>query len=129
MPPSHRAPRMAKIVATLGPASESPAVLSSLLLAGVDVFRLNLSHGTREDHRRRIRLVRRLAGKHGKQVGILVDLPGPKIRTGDLVEHLPVALPTGSRLTLTTRKVLGRRGLITTGYRHLPHDVRKGSRI
>ena len=129
MPPSSATPRMAKIVATLGPASESPAVLAGLLQAGVDVFRLNMSHGTREDHHRRIRLLRRLSAKLEKQVGILVDLPGPKIRTGDLVGHLPVNLAAGTRVTLTTRQVPGRRGLISTGYRHLPQDVRKGSRI
>jgi len=129
MPPASRARRMAKIVATLGPASESSEILSELVLAGVDVFRLNLSHGTRAEHHRRIRMVRRLAARQGKHVGILVDLPGPKIRTGDLVGHQPVALPTGSRLTVTTRNVLGRRGLIATAYRHLPRDVRRGSRI
>ncbi|PYQ11757.1 MAG: pyruvate kinase [Acidobacteria bacterium] len=120
---------MAKIVATLGPASEGSEILSNLVLTGVDVFRLNLSHGTREEHRRRIRLVRRLAARHSRQIGILVDLPGPKIRTGNLVGHLPVTLPAGSRVTLTTRSILGRPGLISTGYRHLPRDVRKGSRV
>ncbi|HEV8374648.1 MAG TPA: pyruvate kinase [Candidatus Polarisedimenticolia bacterium] len=129
MPEPSRSPRMAKIVATLGPASEKPETLSRLLLAGVDVFRLNLSHGTREQHQRRIRRVRRLAASQGRPIGILVDLPGPKIRTGETVDHLPVTLVTGSRLTLTTRDVPGRRGLISTAYRHLPSDVRKGSRI
>jgi len=121
--------RMAKIVATIGPASEASGVLSSLMEAGVDVVRLNLSHGSHEDHRRRIRRVRRLARERGRTVGILVDLPGPKIRTGELVGGDPIPLPPGSRVVLTTRSVAGRPGLISTGYRHLPQDVRKGSRI
>jgi pyruvate kinase len=129
MSESSRPSRMAKIVATLGPASERPEVLTRLLSAGVDVFRLNLSHGTREQHRARIRRVRRLAASQGRPIGILVDLPGPKIRTGDTVDHLPVTLVTGSRVTLTTRDVPGRRGLISTAYRRLPNDVRRGSRI
>src|SRR5215471_9758543 len=129
MPLPARTNRMAKIVATLGPASDQAAILSRLMEAGVDVFRLNLSHGTREDHRRRIGLVRRLERRLGRTVGILVDLPGPKIRTGELVEHAPVTLASGSTVTLTTRAVSGRRGLISTGYRHLPRDVKTGSRI
>src|SRR5437867_12645942 len=90
--------RMAKIVATIGPASEASGVLSSLMEAGVDVVRLNLSHGSHEDHRRRIRRVRRLARERGQTVGILVDLPGPKIRTGELVGGDPIPLPPGSRV-------------------------------
>ena len=129
MPAPSRATRMAKIVATLGPASESRAVMTRLLEAGVDVFRLNMSHGTQEEHRRRMRLLRRLSARLGKTVGILIDLPGPKIRTGDLVDHLPVSLPASSRVTITTRRIPGRKGLISTGYRQLPQDVRKGSRI
>ncbi|HEU5180558.1 MAG TPA: pyruvate kinase, partial [Candidatus Polarisedimenticolia bacterium] len=77
MPPVPDVPRMAKVVATLGPASQSESILSGLVGLGVDVFRLNLSHGTRDQHRRRIRLVRRLAAKLDRHVGILVDLPGP----------------------------------------------------
>jgi pyruvate kinase len=129
MPPVPEIPRMAKVVATLGPASQSESILSGLVGLGVDVFRLNLSHGTRDEHRRRIRLVRRLAAKLDRHVGILVDLPGPKIRTGDLVGHQPVTLTPGARVTLTTRHVLGRPQIISTDYRHLPKDVRRGSRI
>src|SRR5262245_24548350 len=129
MPPVPDVPRMAKVVATLGPASQSEAILAGLVGLGVDVFRLNLSHGTRDEHRRRIRLVRRLAAKQNRHVGIRVDLPGPKIRTGDLAGHQPVTLAPGARLTITTRHVAGRRQLISTDYRHLPKDVRKGSRI
>src|SRR5258706_14441311 len=81
---SRRPTRMAKILATLGPASDGDGVLRRMLEAGVDVVRLNLSHGSREEHRRRTLQVRRLAAKLGKPVGILVDLPGPKIRTGEM---------------------------------------------
>ena len=121
--------RMAKIIATIGPASEGAEVLSRLLEAGVNVVRLNLSHGSREDHRRRIRRVRRLAHERGKTVGVLVDLPGPKIRTGALADGVPIELPAGGRVVLTTRKLAGRPGLISTPYRHLPKDVHRGSRI
>jgi len=120
---------LAKIIATLGPASESREVLSRLILAGVDVFRLNLSHGTHEEHRRRMRRVRRLARELGRTVAVLVDLPGPKIRTGTLTGGAPIPLAAGARVVITTRSVAGRPGLISTAYKHLPRDVHKGSRI
>ncbi|HEV8335189.1 MAG TPA: pyruvate kinase [Candidatus Polarisedimenticolia bacterium] len=129
MPIARRPPRMAKIIATIGPASESIETLSRLLQAGVDVVRLNFSHGTREDHLRRMRRVRRIARGLGKTVGVLVDLPGPKIRTGDLVDGAPIVLAPGTRVVVTTRQVAGRKGLISTRYRHLPRDVARGSRI
>jgi pyruvate kinase len=129
MSPARHPARMAKIIATLGPASESREILERLLEAGVDLVRLNLSHGSREEHRRRLVQVRRAARKLGKAAGILVDLPGPKIRTGDLEEGNPVTLRPGSRLVLTTRPIAGREGIISTSYRHLPRDVSRGSRI
>ncbi|MBQ1558945.1 MAG: pyruvate kinase, partial [Pseudomonas sp.] len=72
--------RRTKIVATLGPASSSPEVLEQLILAGLDVARLNFSHGTPDDHKARAALVRELAAKHGRHVALLGDLQGPKIR-------------------------------------------------
>src|SRR5258706_15529586 len=74
--------RTTKIVATLGPACDSPGVLRQMFLAGVDVFRLNASHGTQEDHARRLKAVRELAAELKGNVGILMDLQGPKIRLG-----------------------------------------------
>lgn len=73
--------RRTKIVATLGPASSSPEVLEQLILSGLDVARLNFSHGTPDDHKARAALVRELAAKHGRHVALLGDLQGPKIRT------------------------------------------------
>src|SRR5262245_54617022 len=78
--------RRTKIIATLGPASDDPEVLSDLLDAGVDVVRLGLAHGTAAEHRERIRLVRELAERKGRTVGVLADLPGPKVRTGPFPE-------------------------------------------
>ena len=74
--------RRTKIVATLGPASSSPEVLEQLIIAGIDVARLNFSHGTADDHKARANLVRELAAKHGRHVALLGDLQGPKIRIG-----------------------------------------------
>src|SRR5215203_567887 len=91
--------RRTKIVATLGPACDDPDVLRNLLLAGVDVVRLNLSHGDVDEHLRRLVAVRVAAEEIGKQVAVLADLPGPKIRTG----HFPeggVQLTPGSLVTL-----------------------------
>src|SRR5262245_50398846 len=94
--------RRTKIIATLGPASGDPAVVADLLDAGVDVVRLSLAHGSLADHRDRIRLVRELAERKGRTVGVLADLPGPKVRTGPfpdggafLVEGAEVTLVTG----------------------------------
>ncbi len=76
--------RRAKIVCTLGPASHSPTVIDHLMRAGMDVVRLNFSHGTQEEHARTIKLIRSASGRQQKPVGILADLQGPKIRTGAL---------------------------------------------
>ena len=86
--------RATKIVATLGPATSSEEVLERLVIAGVDVVRMNFSHGTADDHLARATLVRALAAKHGRQVGILADLQGPKIRVGKFVDG-KIELATG----------------------------------
>src|SRR5215216_7229380 len=88
--------RKAKIVATIGPASESEEVLEKLILAGMNVARLNFSHGTHQDHAERIARIRRVSEKLDMPVGILQDLQGPKIRVGELPE--PVQLSEGRRL-------------------------------
>jgi pyruvate kinase len=94
----HRS-RNAKIVATLGPASSSPAILRDLFLAGVDVFRLNFSHGSADDHRARFALLRDLERETGRPIGILADLQGPKLRVGVFAAG-PVELITGSAFRL-----------------------------
>ena len=120
--------RKTKIIATLGPASASDAVIERLILAGVDVFRLNFSHGSNDMKREIIGTVRRLSAAAGRQIGILADLQGPKIRTGRM-EGGALPLAKGDLLDITINDVLGKRGLISTVYQALPHDVRPGSRI
>ena len=93
--------RRTKIVATLGPATHNPEILSGLISVGADVLRLNFSHGTREDHARLVDMARTAAKKAGREVGLLGDIPGPKIRLGDL-EGDVMHLRNGQDLTLTT---------------------------
>src|ERR1700676_5294620 len=95
-----------KIVATLGPASDSPSVLHSLLEAGVDVFRLNASHGTQEKHAERIGAARAAADEFGKHIGILLDLQGPKIRLERFANGCCESA-TGSQVTITIDRILG----------------------
>ena len=99
--------RRAKIVCTLGPSTNSPDNLRELVRCGMDVARLNLSHGDYPDHERVYLDVRRASDEIGRAVGILVDLQGPKIRTG-LVKDGPIVLANGATFTITTREVPGR---------------------
>ena len=117
-----------KIVATLGPASDSPEIVRSLLLAGVDVFRLNASHGTREDLEQRIRIVRGVSHELGIHAGILLDLQGPKIRLGTFVEGR-CTLKSGDYFTITTEPVPGTREIASTTYSEFASDVSVGDRI
>jgi pyruvate kinase len=91
--------RSAKIVATLGPSSSTPERIGALFEAGVDVFRLNFSHGTQEDHRARFEAIRRIEGATGRPIGILADLQGPKLRLGTFAEGR-IELSTGARFHL-----------------------------
>jgi len=120
--------RKTKIIATLGPASSSPEMIERLILAGVDLFRLNFSHGSNDVKREVIGEIRRASERLDRPVGILADLQGPKIRTGRM-ENGALPLVKGELLDITTDDILGRRGLISTIYTALPHDVRPGSRI
>ncbi len=118
-----------KIVATLGPASDPPEMIRKLFEAGVDVFRLNASHGTQDDHVCRIQNVRKLAEELGvTSCGILLDLQGPKIRLGKL-EGGKAYLPTGSTFVITTEEVLGNAEIATTSYADFARDVREGDRV
>ena len=121
--------RRAKIICTVGPASNSEATLRDLLRMGMDVARLNFSHGTHEDHARTIERIRKAAHAEGRTVCILQDLQGPKIRTGRLKSHQPVVLKTGSKVTITPRDVLGTPTLIATTFQGLAREVAPGSRI
>lgn len=121
--------RRAKIVCTLGPATSGRAMLERLISAGMDVARLNFSHGTHADHAKIVDDVRAAQGALRKAVGILADLQGPKIRTGKLQDGA-VELVDGATLEITTdEEVVGSQALISTTYEHLAADVRVGDRI
>ncbi len=123
------AERRAKIVCTLGPASCTPAMIEKLVVAGMDVARLNFSHGSHEDHGRLIESVRHAAEKHRKGVAILADLQGPKIRTGLIEGGGPLRLRFGQKFFITTRNVKGTAYGVSTTFRGLPRAVRKGDNI
>jgi len=123
-----REKRKTKIVATLGPASSSPEMIERLLQAGVDLFRLNFSHGTLDDKSFLIAAIRAASAKLGKEVGILADLQGPKIRTGKMAGD-SMLLHKGQEVVITTANVLGAHGVIPTIYTELPRDVVPGARI
>jgi pyruvate kinase len=117
--------RSTKIVATLGPASSDPAVLERMIRAGVDVVRLNFSHGTAEDHLNRAKLVKELAAKCGRTVAIMCDLQGPKIRVGKFKEG-KVSLEKGQRFVLDAGCALGDEKRSGLDYKELPRDVEAG---
>lgn len=117
-----------KIVATLGPATDPPGVLDQLIAAGADVFRLNASHGTSEEHAARIAAVRAAAKAAGSHIGILLDLQGPKIRLGKFAGG-GCTLRAGSTFVITTEQVLGDASRAATGYAKFAQDVQEGDRI
>ncbi len=121
--------RKAKIVCTIGPSSSSEAMLRELMRLGMDVARLNFSHGTHEEHAQVIERVRRAAEKEGRPICLLQDLQGPKIRTGRLKYRTPVALKAGSKVVITPRDVPGTATVIATTYADLARDVEPGSRV
>ena len=118
----------AKIVCTLGPATSSPEQIRKLVDAGMDVARLNMSHGTHADHERSYQLVREAADATGHGVGVLADLQGPKIRLDTFAEG-EALLRAGDRFTITTRDVPGDATVCGTTYDGLPGDVRPGDPI
>jgi len=120
--------RKAKIVCTLGPAVSSPRRIRELVYAGMDVARLNMSHGSHEDHAEAYRLVREASDASGHGVGIFADLQGPKIRLG-VVEDGPVQLHAGQEFTITTRDIPGDASICSTTYAGLPGDVAAGDQI
>ncbi len=121
--------RRAKIVATLGPACSTEAVFRQLVRAGLDVARLNFSHGSHEQKTELIRMVRKVGREEGKPVCILADLQGPKIRTGKLVDHKPVQLMAGERLRITPREIEGTAAMVGTTFLTLAENLEPGSRI
>ncbi len=121
--------RRTKIVCTLGPSTNTREGVAALINAGMDVARLNFSHGTHDDHRATYTLVRNVAADLGHNVAILMDLQGPKIRTGKLEDGKPIPLVPKAHITVTTEQVLGNATRISTVYDRLAHDVKPGDRI
>jgi pyruvate kinase len=120
--------RNAKIVCTIGPASSSPKVIEKLIRAGMDVARLNFSHGTHDEHEKVINHIRDTSRRLKKEVAIVQDLQGPKIRTGILKDG-KVILKSGNKVVLTGRELIGTSEIISTTYPAMAKDVKKGDRL
>ncbi|MBM3782383.1 MAG: pyruvate kinase [Acidobacteria bacterium] len=121
--------RYTKIIATLGPSSSEPAQLAALIDAGVDIFRLNFSHGTHEEHATRIGLVRAAASHARRSVAILQDLSGPKIRTGRLPDGRALPIAPGEHLDIRIGDGMGAPGVVYTTYAPLAEAVTRGNRL
>ncbi len=121
--------RKAKILATLGPSSRSSETIRQMLESGVNAVRINLSHGTQSEHAESIRTVRETAAATNCPVAILVDLAGPKIRTRELKDGLPVILKDGQKFVITNREIVGDETQVSTNYADLPSVVEPGARI
>lgn len=121
--------RRAKILITLGPASREPDVVERLLAAGANGVRINMSHGTQEEKAEDIRLAREIAHKMGRPIAVLVDLSGPKIRTGELKDDIPLQLVAGQQFIITTRPIVGEGHQVSTNYPDLPRVVKTGTRL
>jgi pyruvate kinase len=118
-----------KIVATIGPASNSPEMLNKLVAAGMNVARLNFSHGNYETHAEAIRNIRSISRSLNRPVGILLDLQGPKIRVGKLADGEPVKLKRGAAFAITSTPMPGTDQMVSTTYLNLPADVQPGDTI
>ena len=121
--------RSAKILATLGPATREPAVIEAMLSAGVNGVRINMLHGTPDEQAEDIRVVRTAARELDRPLAVLVDLCGPKIRTGPLKDSHPVTLETDARFTITTRPIEGNASEVSTNYPDLARVVQPGAKL
>src|SRR5580765_1807012 len=121
--PNHKT----KIVATIGPASESPEMLERLIRAGLNIARLNFSHGDFTGHAERIGRIRAAEKATGRRVAIMADLPGPKMRLGK-IDPEPVQLRTGDSFTLTSEGVVGNPQRVSMSFARLPKVVKPGDR-
>lgn len=124
--PSHR---RAKIICTIGPACSSEEALRDLMRLGMDVARLNFSHGTHQDHAFSIERLRKAAETENRTICILQDLQGPKIRTGSLKDHAAIVLKAGSQVTITPREVEGTATVVSTTFKTLARDIQPDARI
>ncbi len=121
--------RHTKIIATIGPASSDPATIAALMSGGVDVFRLNFSHGSYASHGAVVTAIREASRIQAREVAILQDLSGPKIRTGLLEDHRPLLLARNEPLEIRIGDAIGRPGVISTSYAPLALAVRPGDRL
>ena len=121
--------RKAKILATLGPASNQQFIIETMINAGLNAVRINMSHGTQAEHTETIRLARAAALALEKPLSILVDLSGPKIRTRNLENGQPIELIQGQAFVITTREITGNDREVSTNFLHLPQAVEPGARI
>ncbi|MBS1796278.1 MAG: pyruvate kinase [Acidobacteria bacterium] len=119
----------AKILATLGPTSSKPEIIEAMIRAGLNAVRINMSHGNYEEHAERIAMARAAAKKLDRPLSVLVDLSGPKIRTGLLQNATPVTLETGADFVLTSRDIQGSANEVSTNFKEIPKLVKKGDRI
>lgn len=117
-----------KIVATIGPASQSPEILRKLMIEGVNVYRLNLSHGKHEEYKEMIQNIRKLSEEYQKSIGILIDLQGPKLRVGEM-ENNGVMLVNGAQLVFTNEQCIGTAEKVYMTYKDFAKDVNVGDRI
>src|SRR3954468_7788302 len=122
--PAHKT----KIVATIGPASESPEMLDRLIHAGLNVARLNFSHGEFSGHGEVIKRIRDAARETGRRVCIMADLPGPKMRVGK-IEPEPIQLRPGEKFTLTSEDIIGDAHRVSMSFERLPKVVKPGDRL
>lgn len=121
--------RRAKILATLGPASREPDILEAMITAGLNAVRINMSHGTQAEHAETIKRARAAAEKMRRPLAVLVDLSGPKLRTGLLQDASPVLLENGARFVITSREIEGNGMEVSTNYKDLPKLVQPGATV
>jgi pyruvate kinase len=121
--------RRAKILATLGPSSNTQEIIEKLIQAGTNAVRINMSHGTQEQHAETVKAARAAAANLNVPISILVDLSGPKIRTRSLVDKKPVLLETGEIFTITNRDIVGNEKEVSTTFKELPSAVKIGGKI
>jgi len=121
-------PHKTRIVATIGPASDGPEVLEAMIRAGLNVARLNFSHGTFDEHAGRIGRLRTASAAVGREIALLADLPGPKMRIGQLATE-PIELAADSAFTLTTEEIVGDETRASVSFARLPQAVKPGDRL
>ena len=118
-----------KIVCTIGPASEDEEVLRHLIEEGLDVARLNFSHGTHEEHKKKIETIKKLRKELNRPIAIMLDTKGPEIRLGDFKDKMVLDLKDGDKFTLTTRDIIGDENIVSVSYKDLPKDLKVGSKV